>query len=217
MKDVSAKWTRADSGQHYVQGRFSSARARGRDPRLVARLLREHGVRPARGGLLDMPCGTGRLGPVLAATGEPVTSVDVALPMLAALTAPPALVGEPRRVLASAERLPFADRSFDVVVCCRLLHHLHAPDDLRAIIRELVRVSSRLVIASFWDAGSLPAWRTRAGLKPSEGPLGRRARPRAEIARLFREAGAPPAGFAHSFRFLSQQAFVAARREDATR
>ena len=114
MKDVSAKWTRADSGQHYVQGRFSSARARGRDPRLVARLLREHGVRPARGGLLDMPCGTGRLGPVLAATGEPVTSVDVALPMLAALTA-------------------------------------------------------------------------------------------------------PPAGFAHSFRFLSQQAFVAARREDATR
>ena len=215
MKQVSSKWTRPDAGRHYVSGRFRSARARDRDPRLVARLLREHGVgsdaavKPA--GLLDVPCGTGRLSSVLAATGVPITSVDVASPMLAALP------DTARRVQASAAELPFADRSFDVVVCCRLLHHLQTPEDLQRVIGELVRVSSRLVIASFWDAGSLPAWRVRVGLKASEGPRGRRARARAEIARLFTEAGAAPTGFAHSFRFLSQQAFVCARREPASR
>lgn len=215
MKGVSDKWTRAGAGKHYAAGRFRSTRARDRDPRLVARLLREHGVRsdPGAGhaGLLDVPCGTGRLSAVLAETGATVTSVDVALPMLAALP------DDARGVRASADRLPFADRSFDVVVCCRLLHHLHSPDDLQRVIGELVRVSSRLVIASFWDAGSLPAWRVRLGLKPAEGPRGRRARARAEIARLFRAAGAPPTGFAHSFRFLSQQAFICAQREPGAR
>ena len=215
MKQVSSKWTRSDAGRHYMTARFRSARARERDPRLVARLLREHGVQlddgSSPGGLLDVPCGTGRLSSVLAETGAPVTSVDVALPMLTALPA------SARRVRASAGELPFADRSFDVVVCCRLLHHLQTPEDLQRVIGELVRVSSQLVIASFWDAGSLPAWRVRMGLKASEGPRGRRARARAEIARLFSQAGAVPTGFAHSFRFLSQQAFICARREPAPR
>ena len=210
MKDVSGKWTDARAGDHYDGARFSSRRASERDPQLVAGLLRRHGVRTGAGGLLDVPSGTGRLHAALSATGELVTSVDVAAPMLA--TRPT----DPRRIRASAVRLPFADRSFDVVVCCRLLHHLHDPLDLHAVVGELVRVSSRLVIASFWDAGSLPAWRVRLGLKRGEGPLGRRARPRAEIDGAFRAAGAQPLAFAHSFRFFSQQAFICARREDST-
>jgi len=207
MKEVSGKWSGPEAGEHYAVSRFRSTRAEARDPRLVARLLARHGVRADRGGLLDVPCGTGRLYEVLAAAGEPVTSVDVA-PSMLQRPGPAA-----RRVLASADRLPFADGSFDVVVCCRLLHHLRAAADLERVVAELVRVSSRLVIASFWDAGSLPAWRVRVGLKRDEGPRGRTAFPRSRMARRFTESGAVVLEFAHCFRFLSQQTFLCARKQ----
>jgi SAM-dependent methyltransferase len=109
-------------------------------------------------------------------------------------------------------RLPLADRSFDAVVCCRLLHHLAAPRDVRAVVRELVRVSRGLVIASFWDAGSLPAFTQRH--LPS---LGRRAPrrhvcARGELVLAFEAAGAEVIDFAKSVPLLTRQSFVVARR-----
>jgi SAM-dependent methyltransferase len=49
------------------------------------------------------------------------------------------------RVQASAWILPFADRSFDVVTCSHLLHHLHAGDRLRAV-RDMARVAKIAVV-----------------------------------------------------------------------
>ena len=113
-------------------------------------------------------------------------------------------------LLGSVERLPFRDDSFEVVVCCRLLHHLHDAESLRAVIHELTRVSYRIVIASFWDSASLHAWRRRMGLKRSEGPRGRHAISKRMLRGMFHSAGAEVIGFHHSLRFVSQQAFVVA-------
>jgi SAM-dependent methyltransferase len=49
------------------------------------------------------------------------------------------------RVRASAIALPFADSSFDVVVCSHLLHHLVPPERVRTI-REMARVSRGAVV-----------------------------------------------------------------------
>ena len=46
-------------------------------------------------------------------------------------------------VVASAEQLPFADRSFEVVACRTAAHHFA---DVRTAVRELARVSSALVL-----------------------------------------------------------------------
>jgi SAM-dependent methyltransferase len=46
-------------------------------------------------------------------------------------------------VVAAAEDLPFADSSFEVVACRTAAHHFA---DVHAAIRELARVSSRLVL-----------------------------------------------------------------------
>lgn len=199
---VRAAWAGPEAGERYARGRFRSRRAAARDPALVARALRCHGV---RGAVLDVPSGSGRLAPVLAGLGSQVVAADVSGPMLAV---------DPRgqRVRASVFALPFAARAFDAVVCCRLLHHLRAPGDLERAVRELVRVSDRLVVASFWDAGSLPALRVRLGLKR---PEARAAIERARLEALFARAGARVVGHLSSLRFVSQQTFAVALREPA--
>jgi SAM-dependent methyltransferase len=204
------KWSAPDSGERYSTGRFASRRAAARDPRIVRELLGRFGV---RGPILDAPCGTGRLREVLAGFGAPVTSLDRSRPMLEAAREH----GLGRAVLASLDTLPFRDGAFDVVVSCRFLHHLHERNDLDRAVSELVRVSSRLVVASFWDSSSLPAWRVRAGLKRPEGERGRVSISRAEIASAVERAGARVLAFRAVLRFVSQQTFLVAERPPARR
>src|SRR5690606_39218329 len=138
--------------------------------------------------------------------------LDANLPMLEAARA--ALAGG-APLAGSLFALPCASRSFDVVVSCRFLHHLHGDDELARAVAELVRVSRALIVASFWDAASLPGLRVRLGLKRHEGPRGRVYRPRAELAAAFARAGAPVLEFAPVLRFVTQQTFLVARRSDA--
>lgn len=201
---VREKWKDASVARRYADRRFGSRRAGQRDPELVAALLAR--ALPSPESVLDVPCGAGRLFPALAQRGAAVTGVDVSAEMLR---------GTPRDqrvVQADALALPFAALSFDAVVCCRLAHHLHARDDVARLFAELARVARRFVIVSFWDSTSLPAWRTRVGLKRSEGARGRVARSRREITELLRASALEPRTFRASFRFVSQQTFVLAER-----
>jgi SAM-dependent methyltransferase len=206
---VEGKWAGTRAAEHYARGRFRSTRAAARDPRLVAALLRRHHA-PAAGLLLDAPCGAGRLGRALATSGRAV-GLDANRPMLEAARDEAGLT---RLVEGSVMALPFAEAAFDVVVCCRLLHHLRERAELERAVRELVRVSRRLVVVSFWDAASWPALRVRLGLKRSEGTRGRVAAPRAELAALFAAAGAPVVEFRAVLRFVSQQTFLVAERTE---
>lgn len=205
MSAPTDKWSGADAGEWYSRARFASRRAAARDPRTVARLLARHGV---RGPALDAPCGTGRLTPTLAAPGFPVTALDLSAQMLA--QAP--RLERVSYLRGSVEALPFPDGAFDVVLSCRFLHHLHDDEALRTALRELLRVSGRLLVASFWDSASLPALRVRMGLKRAEGPRGRRAISRARLAELVTEAGGGVLEYETGVRFLSQQTFFVAER-----
>jgi len=207
--DLESKWSGAAAAAHYSRRRFRTARAAARDPRLVAELLRDHGARP--GGLyLDAPCGAARLAAVLRERGE-LVSLDANRSMLETARAAGQAAG---LVEGSVLALPFADASFDVVVCCRLLHHLRERAELERAVRELVRVSRGLVLASFWDSASWPALRVRLGLKADEGPRGRVAASRAVLAALFAAAGAPVVEFRAVMRFVSQQTFLVAERRE---
>ena len=195
------KWNSDAHASHYAKKRWKSTRAAGRDPAITAKLLERHGV---QGPVLDVPCGTGRLTSTLREHATAVYGADVSREMLEHATGP--------RVAASADRLPFRDAAFDVVVSCRLLHHVHDSDRRTQILSELCRVSSRLVIGSFWDAASWHAFRRRVGLRRDEGPRGRRAVERSQLVRELRTAELEPIEFRYSFRFISQQAFFVARK-----
>ena len=98
------------------------------------------GRRPFR--LLDIGCGTGTLVTRLAQQTEAEFLVGLDYSPVRVRHATEKIAGSPQAaklqvLLGDAERLPFADESFDVLTCCHSFHHYpHQP----AVIREFRRV-----------------------------------------------------------------------------
>jgi ubiquinone/menaquinone biosynthesis C-methylase UbiE len=106
---------------------------------LVRRLLpRNPGAR-----VLEVGCGDGEMtAAITGADGAGVVALDLSRRRLerTAQRAPGT-----RLVQSSVYELPFADGSFDTVLCTDLLEHLDEPD---LAVRELVRVASSRVLLS---------------------------------------------------------------------
>jgi SAM-dependent methyltransferase len=97
---------------------------------------------------LDVATGGGHVARRLREAGCTVVTVDPA-------------PGMKPDVLASAEHLPFADASFDVVACRIAAHHFH---DVLAAVREMARVARDRVVVEdniFFDEASEQAERLR--------------------------------------------------------
>lgn len=93
--------------------------------------------------VLDVPVGTGRLLKFFQGRGFKVTGVDVSQDMLA-------LAGKLKcknvvLVEGDAQKLRYKDMEFDAVVCLRLLH-LVDEKTMKAIVKELTRVASHIMI-----------------------------------------------------------------------
>jgi ubiquinone/menaquinone biosynthesis C-methylase UbiE len=101
-----------------------------------------------RGEALDVGCGTGVLAESLAREGFAMTGVDPSDGMLDVLRRRAPQV---TAVRASGSALPFDDDSFDVVLTVAVLHHIAAPDDVRATLGEMVRVSRAGGRVLVWD------------------------------------------------------------------
>lgn len=104
--------------------------------------------------------------------------------------------------VADGLNLPYPDRSFDVVLCCKSCHHLSEADNVR-LIREMLRVSRRgflvLDLRRSWVAWflitALTQMLTRNRLTRHDGPLSvLRSFTDPELRRLAEEAGATKIG-----------------------
>jgi len=112
-----------------------------REQRVVAHFLLTQPLRTC----LDVSVRTGRFFPLYASTASNNTGVDVSDAMIDNAAAAAEKLGiEPDLRRASVFELPFADRSFDLVVCWRLLNWL-SPKELEQALSEVVRVSDRWV------------------------------------------------------------------------
>src|SRR5262249_14936248 len=98
--------------------------------RVIRRALAVTGARGAV--VLDVPCGAGRLTPLLSAVSSRLVSCDYS----------PAMLNVFRRerggpcTVGSALDLPFADRAFDVVFSARLSHHIGSDARRADYLRE---------------------------------------------------------------------------------
>ena len=96
-------------------------------------------VRP-RERVLDLGAGTGRFASLLSAT-SPVVAFDASREMLHVARAKSRF----ECVLGDGHRLPFRADSFDVTMIVMVLQHLA---DYRAVLRQVARVSRRVVLAT---------------------------------------------------------------------
>jgi len=201
---TETRWQARARADHYAGERFAKGHG-DRDVRLVRRLIERFDADASSRELLDVPAGTGRLAAGLAKFGT-ACGVDVSAAMLEHSD----YARDHRGLIADARGLPFVADTFDVCVACRLLHH---QDDaaLVSVLAELLRVSRRLVVVSFWDAASLPEWRKRLGLRKRTDA--RRSVSRRHFAELAARAGGEVLGHAASLRFVSPQTFAALRRK----
>lgn len=105
---------------------------------------------------LDIPCGTGRLSPLLAKAAKNVILADGSSVMLeVAREDHPQLNAQ--YLLSRAEKIDLPDNSADIAFCHRLFHHLRSRTLRNQVLAELVRVSGRYVILSYYPA----SFRTR--------------------------------------------------------
>ncbi len=156
--------------------RFRSARGLRRLYRWLESLAFARALGHAEGQrVLDCPCGTGRLDPLLRARFREVVGVDRSEAMLGVYRrGDPARVGE----TGDAFQLRHADGAFDWVVSHRLFHHMRSDARRLALLRSLARVARRgLIVYAFVET---PIRRGR---------LGRKAIPLERARRLLAEAG----------------------------
>jgi ubiquinone/menaquinone biosynthesis C-methylase UbiE len=104
--------------------------------------------------ILDVGTGTGRAALLFAHGGARVTAVDASEQMLDVARARAAEqgIGNITFGIGDAHALEFADRSFDVVCCLRVV--MHTPR-WRLVISELCRVADQLVIVDYPSATSV--------------------------------------------------------------
>jgi SAM-dependent methyltransferase len=95
-------------------------------------------ARSLRGRILDCGCGEDLFGPDLRRPGNDLVSLDLDL---AALRQVPG-----RRVCASADRLPFADDTFDGVWSCALVEHVR--EETLPEMARVIRPGGRLVVVT---------------------------------------------------------------------
>jgi ubiquinone/menaquinone biosynthesis C-methylase UbiE len=105
--------------------------------------------------ILDVGCGTGAMGLVLAEMGHSVTGIDLSWGMMEVGRKKNADRGLSMIFLeGDAENPPFADGSFDAVVNRHLLWTLPHPDVALASWKRVVRPGGRvIVIDGVWDDG----------------------------------------------------------------
>ena len=192
-----------DDSQHYsyavyadpaMAERFDAMRFSGPIGRLIAE-TQEHQIAaflaPVEGRrVLDVGTGTGRAAIALARRGAIVTGVDASAEMLqvAARRATDAGVTV-AFARGDAHHLDFADRSFDAVVCLRVL--MHTPD-WRASLRELCRVAADRVVfdyPSLFSAAAIQAVTRRVGHMVNPSVEAYRVFSPSSVAAVLAEAG----------------------------
>jgi SAM-dependent methyltransferase len=120
------------------------------------RLIRRHLQRVGHSRvILELPCGGGRITPAFADCADFIIEADIAIGQIRYGRATTTLATPRAWMTASAFHIPLRDASVDGTICIRLAHHLPTAAERERLFRELMRVSKRFVIVTFFDHYSL--------------------------------------------------------------
>ncbi len=173
--------------------------------RAIRRALAIAGAQGAT--VLDVPCGAGRLTPLLVPVSSLLVSCDYSPAMLKIYRRThraPCTVG-------SAFDLPFADRAFALVFSARLSHHIESDARRADYLREVMRIAERCVIVTIFDRNSLKN-RLREFSRRFSGKRSKYTFARGDLERIAAQAGFTVAAGLPLSRLASGQVFYVLRR-----
>ena len=104
-------------------------------PAAIRRVLHEHGGIDAKAPLLEVGCGTGRIGAEFSAAGDNYLGLDLSMGMLREFQRKET-AGQPNLVYADGCQLPFHDRVFRAVLMVQLL----SAHNWRSLLAEAHRI-----------------------------------------------------------------------------
>ena len=154
------------------------------------KLIKELAARVGRSKLiLDLPSGGSRLTPAFADAAALVIEADIAHGQLLFGRAESSVATPRVWMTASAFHIPLRDNSVDGTICVRLSHHLPTAAERERLLTELLRVSRRFVIMTFFDHYSLKNLLRRLR-RPLDRKPPKMTMTTARVAELARERGA---------------------------
>jgi len=170
--------------------RFSDAKSNRANERYIRWILDSLPAAPG-GEALDVAAGTGILSRALAGRFARVTAIDLSVDMLqqGRFETERAGIGNLAFAEGNAERLPFADGSFDLVMSRFAFHHFPDP---AAVLREMGRVcreAGTVAVVDIVAPDDPELKRSYNRYERLRDPSHAEALGRAELAALFREAG----------------------------
>jgi ubiquinone/menaquinone biosynthesis C-methylase UbiE len=140
-KKFERKWTERVNNWH--------------EQRVVRRLIAQIASTDHVNNALDLPCGYGRLMPILRERIPRVFEADWSLSMLKIARSNQRGGSHHHEadayIRANALEMPFADRSFDLVLSVRLCHHIREYPERLAYVRELLRIGRKWVVFTYFD------------------------------------------------------------------
>jgi SAM-dependent methyltransferase len=163
---------------------------------LIESVFKRTGLHSAR--ILDAGAGDGRMATYLSRKlRRPQTQIVALDRRLTHLQHRRPRGAEQQAIVADAKALPFRANSFDLVICNLFLHHFSG-DAAVELLRSLLHVASRAVLAndlerkwvSYWVIRHSP-WLTRSPITRVDGPASvRQAYTREELCALAQQTGA---------------------------
>jgi ubiquinone/menaquinone biosynthesis C-methylase UbiE len=184
---------RAAAYNHGYQRKFHKRMGTRHEWRLIRRHLDRVGHSRV---ILELPCGGGRITPAFAEAADFIVEADIAIGQIRYGRATSTVAAPRAWMTASAFHVPLRDASVDGAICIRLAHHLPTPAERERLFKELMRVSRRFVIVTFFDHYSLKNL-TRRLRHPFNRKPPKLTMTVEQVARLARESGwrlasAPP-------------------------
>jgi SAM-dependent methyltransferase len=150
------------------EGRRYTGRAQGfldrRERACLEQLLRKRVAVPGQT-VLDMPCGYGRIAPLLVGLGLTPLWGDISFAMAHRASRRPEAQRGVGQLVGSAEQIPLATNAVDGATCIRLIEHFRLGQSRTEFMRELGRVVRRWLVVSFYDGASIHGKPTRLACK----------------------------------------------------
>ena len=110
--------------------------------------------------ILDIPCGNGRFFSIFS-KAKRLTMADYSLNMLKAAEEKFGTAKNIEFIQADISSIPLADGSVDLCFCMRLFHHMKNEQVQLKALKELARVSSKLIALSFYNKSCLRFYRRK--------------------------------------------------------